>query len=266
MGGRAAGDAWPAAPPADGPGESVWRAVGRAVESAGERALWVFDADGTLWDGDLGEVHLDTLADEGLVKAPEGFPSAFAAYRARCELDASEGYAYAASMMGGMDVATARASAERAWARHRGYVLAAVRALFDAARSRSEVWIVSASNRFAIEAAAQELGLAPERVIAMTNGLEGERLLETIRDPRPNGAGKVRCIETFIGRRPTVAVGNSIHDAEMLDAAELGVLVRAVDAGGVPEPWPDALASRAARGGWLTLDCPLTPRAPAIVG
>ncbi|MEZ4264758.1 MAG: HAD family hydrolase [Myxococcota bacterium] len=266
MGGASEGVQWPRTVPEGGPDEATWRAVGAAIERAGAQALVVFDADGTLWDGDLGEVHLSSLGREGLVAAPAGYDTPFAAYMARCAVDASEGYAYAAELMAGLTESTVVASAQRAWASHRGYLLSQVRAIFDAARAVAEVWIVSASNGYAIRAAAAELGLPPGRVIAMTNRVVGEELQPEILQPRPNGAGKVRCIEAAIGRQPTVAVGNSLHDGAMLDAAELGVLVRAVGQGGETPEWSEALRLRAERGAWLRLDCPIAPRAPAIVG
>ncbi len=266
MGGAERTTGWPAMPPEGGPEAGLWQAVGAAIERAGEDALVVFDADGTLWDGDLGEVHLDHLGREGLVRAPEGFRSPFDAYVARCRVNASEGYAYAASLMAGLTEATVAASADRAWSAHRPYLLPKVRAIFDAARATAEVWIVSASNRYAVRAGAADLGLAPDRVIAMTNRVVGDVLQAEILTPQPNGAGKVRCIEATIGRRPTVAVGNSLHDGEMMDWADLGLLVRAVDAAGEPPEWPEALRLRAERGSWLRLDCPLAPRAPAVVG
>jgi phosphatidylglycerophosphatase C len=266
MGGSEQTMGWPATAPERGPDSGLWRAVGAAIERAGAAALVVFDADGTLWDGDLGEAHLHGLGREGLVAPPPGFDSPFEAYLARCRVDASDGYAYAASLMAGLSEATVAASAGRAWSSHRPYLLPEVRALFDAARAQADVWIVSASNRYAIGAAAADLGLVSGRVIAMTNRLEGDVLQPEILTPRPNGVGKVHCIEATIGRRPTVAVGNSVHDGEMLDWAELGVLVRAVDAGGEPPAWPEALRLRAEQGGWLLLDCPLATRAPAVLG
>lgn len=266
MGGLKQAMRWPQTPPEGAPEAGIWSAVGAAIEAAGADALVVFDADGTLWDRDLGEVHLDLLGREGLISAPAGFASPFDAYIARCRVDAGEGYAYAAALMAGLTESTVEASAARAWAAHRPYLLPGVRALFDAARAQAEVWIVSASNRYAVGAAAADLGLAPERIIAMTNRLDGDVLSAEILTPRPNGAGKVDCIEATIGRRPTVAVGNSLHDGEMLDSAELGLLVRAVDADEAPPEWSDALRLRAERGGWLLLDSPLAGRAPAVVG
>jgi hypothetical protein len=179
------------------------------------------------------------------VAAPEGFDSPFDAYLARCAVNASEGYAYAASLMAGL-------TETRPGGRRRGRGLdTATTCCPRCGRSSTrraacaEVWIVSASNRYAIGAAATELG--PRRGAGHRHDQRAaaDVLTEHILEPRPNGGGKVRAIEATVGRRPTVAVGNSLHDGEMLDMAELGVLVRAVDAEGEPPPWSEGLALRA---------------------
>jgi phosphoserine phosphatase len=252
-------------------GERAWArdlAGGRRSDHPGRRTRrwWCSTLTGRCGTATSGRPTSTGWARRGWWRRPPGFDSPFDAYLARCAVNASEGYAYAASLMAGLTEDEARRSAARAWARHRDYVLPEVRALFDAARACAEVWIVSASNRYAIGAAATELGLGAERVIAMTNALAADVLTEHILEPRPNGGGKVRAIEATVGRRPTVAVGNSLHDGEMLDMAELGVLVRAVDAEGEPPPWSEGLALRAERGRWLLLDCPVGRRAPAVRG
>lgn len=232
--------------------EAAWRAIGEAALRGGEgRRVSVFDADGTLWAGDVGEAHLDVLQARGLVQAPPGYERLLDAYLDLCARDADTGYAFAVEVMDGLLEDEVRASAREAWDRHRPNRLPAVLAILSALEDAGhEVWLVSASNRWVIEAAAAELGVIPERVVAMSTAVAGGRLSGPVLAPRTNGAGKVEAIRARIGVRPRLAFGNSLHDAPMLEAAGAGVVVHAE---GSP-PASDALLDLAQKGGWLLLE------------
>lgn len=247
---------WPDWQPALGVPADVWAAVGEAARlglSAGVRAVATFDADGTLWSGDVGERHLRVAEREGLVSSSAPHDTLFAAYLERCAEDTSAGYAWAASVFAGLPVQRVRASAALTWSEHRHLELAPVWSIVSALEGAGvEVWIVSASNRWVIEAAGAEHGIGPERVIAMTVQCDDGVVGPEVEHPRPNGPGKQTAIEATIGVTPCVAFGNSRHDAAMLRGARLGVLVHAA-ADGDPEP---ALADLASSEGWCQLAVP----------
>ena len=211
----------------------------------------VFDADGTLWGDDLGERHLQVLERRENLTVPPPHSSLFEAYGARCAEDTDEGYAFAVSCMAGLAEQAVVDSAILAWVGHRHLVPDAVRSLLDLLEERSiEVWLVSASNRWAIETAGVELGVAPERVIAMSSDVVDGTLGAEVHRPLSNGSGKAALIRERIGVRPLLAMGNSKHDMEMLLEAEVGVVVRlAGEAGMLPETCP-ILEQRAREQGW----------------
>ncbi len=233
----------PALPPA------LWEALRPAVTRAGRRVA-VFDADGTLWSGDVGEAHLDWLDRHGVVAPPAPHGSLREAYDALCARDASAGYAWACEVMAGLDEARVVETARGCWQGHRERIFAPMRALVAAlAAAGVEVWVVSASHRWIVAAGAAELGVAAERVVAVSVPVAQGRLGAPVEQPMPNGPGKVAAIAARVGARPVLGAGNSLHDAPMIDTAEVGLLV-ATPGSGYLTP---ALRERAERGGWFTL-------------
>ncbi len=249
---------WPAWAPEAGVPVELWAWIGQAAEAGlrgGGRAVAVFDADGTLWAGDVGEHQLRRAEEDGLLVAPPGSASVFDAYQERCSRDTTAGYAWAAEAFAGLSEATVRACAARTWAAHRALALEPAWAIVTALASLGvEVWIVSASNRWVIEEAARDRGLPPERVIAMTVPSTGGVVGSRAEHPSPNGAGKVECIEARVGVRPILAFGNSVHDAAMLRAATRGVLVYATTER-EPDP-PGEVVELARAHGWARLNVP----------
>ena len=150
-----------------------------------------------------------------------------------------------------------------AWAAHRHLVADAIRELFSWLESRRvEVWLVSASNRWAIETAGAELGVPPARVIAMAVDVVDGRLGGAVHRPLCNGAGKAELILDRIGVVPLLAVGNSRHDVAMLEQAESGVVVRLSGEEGTLPPRCATLREAARVRGWPEFDLGWDVEAP----
>jgi len=238
----------------EGVEEAAWRRIEDAVSKA-PQPLAVFDADGTLWADDLGETHLHVLADDGLVAPGQGYTSLLDEYLARCATDVDDAYAWGAQILAGLRESRVAESAVEAWRRHRPRLLAPLEAIVRALhRAGVEVVVVSASNRWVIEAAVKELGVGPDKIIAVDLERDGPELTGTVVQPMPNGKGKVDAIDVHLGRRPTLAFGNSVHDVPMLQSAALGVFVLATtqQAPQLSKPL-EAIRSEA---GWLYLGVP----------
>lgn len=211
--------------------------------------LLVFDGDGTLWSGDVGEDVFETAVESGLIMdvaanalralagdygfETAGTPSAVAdrLYRAYLRGDFPErpvtemmvwcyaGWNYDALASFSRDVLRARGIASRynpsvveivGWARARGL--------------RSVV--ISASPEPVVEAAVEPLGLGSDDVVAGAPRRKAGRVLTELSRPLPYGADKVRTGRTAFGRTPWLAVfGDSDFDFEMLAEAEQPVAV-----------------------------------------
>jgi phosphoserine phosphatase len=168
-----------------------------------------FDADGTLWRGDVGD---ELVRDLGR----------FVEYERRVSEDPIAGYTWAAEILEGMDEAELLERCTRLFARQQ---------LFDFVRpllarltaADADVYIVSASPRWAVLPGARLLGVSDDRVIAVDADLDGRRI-GRVRRPIPCGPGKVHHLEAR-KLRPAVAFGNGDLDEPMLAYARAAVVV-----------------------------------------
>ena len=112
--------------------------------------------------------------------------------------------------------------------RVRPAMVALARAMQDAGW---EVWVISATNQWTIEAVAPLLGFAPERVVGNRCRVDQARITDEREGPITWRQGKVDAIALHTGRPPVAAFGDTWTDVEMLHAAtELALLVDRGDA------------------------------------
>ena len=87
-----------------------------------------------------------------------------------------------------------------------------------------EIWAVSSSNQWVLQAGARHFGIPPERTLSaevfVENGLATDRLVRV-----PSGPGKPQAIQDVVNRTPDAAFGNSKWDADMLAMAKAGFAV-----------------------------------------
>lgn len=222
----------------------------RAAVAPHERGAVAFDGDGTLWSGDVGEDffhatirrcdYRDEASDElARVAREHGLPSdgpgvvvagvLYDAYLAGrfpeervCEMMAWG--------VAGWTVDEARAFAESILDRTKiesRLHLEAVGALRWAREEGLEVFLVSASPRAIVEAAAARLGVDADHVLAATPAVEGGVVRARAVRPIPYGAGKVDNLRPKLGGRVLAAAfGDNAFDVPMLGASRVPVAVR----------------------------------------
>jgi len=215
-----------------------------------ERPLLAFDADGTLWSGDVGielfealleiegvgEEAMDALrelADRfGIPRASTPTGQAIELYDAYREEKLPDDLAFAmmAWAYAGFDEAELGAflDAELDIPRLEMRLQREVVPILDWARDANvEVAIVSASPRAAIERAAQRLKLPVTHVVAMTPAMSEGRILPRVLEPIPFGQGKVDALFATVPDIDLLgAFGDSGYDAAMLARARVSVAVR----------------------------------------
>ncbi len=233
--------------------DDVMGLLDRALEASKQPSsacVLAFDADGTLWDGDVGiDVFEALLASEKVLEAAH---------------DALKDEARTAEVEPGSDVLTtlkrlyeafnaeryheARAFAMMAWA-FAGWtedamtsfideVLAKahidarvndeVRPIMAYARARGlETVVVSASPRAAVVRGAASLGVPPESVFAMTPHVENGVVLPRLLGAATYGEGKV---EALLHHRPDKLLlggfGDTSYDVAFLKRAHVAVAIR----------------------------------------
>jgi phosphoserine phosphatase len=183
--------------------------------------LAVFDCDGTLWDGDGGKDFLYWEAQAGLLpKAVKEWALPRYASYMRGEVSEETMCGEMVSLHAGIPVKDIEAAAETFVAtviekRIFPEMQTLVRSLI---RDGCEVWAVSSTNNWVIEAGVRRFGIPKERVIAAsvvcTDGVASEKLIRV-----PTDQGKAMAIREIIQRAPETIFGNSMHDAAMLEIA-----------------------------------------------
>jgi len=188
-----------------------------------------FDADGTLWRGDVGEDLLRFLAANDRLPLHQGERDVYARYEQLHEVDPAAAYAFAVEVMAGLEEAVLSGWCADFYAqRFAGRLFPFARPLLQAFAAAGYVpWIVSASPRWAVEAGARALGVA--QVIAVDTALQAGALTTAVVRPVPAGEGKVFQLKQR-GLTPVFAAGNGALDLPMLELASHRLVIA---------PWDD---------------------------
>lgn len=208
-----------------------------------------FDMDGTLIEGDIGELLLLRRVDAGeplpALRAWLGADDLRAAYEAALALPPPEPH-YVACALGGegldAEAVSARVCAflEEGAIRGRTPVLQLLRALAAAGHT---VVVVTGSLRLVGEALVRALDLPVDRVIGQELVMDGPRLGGAVRGPVLCGAGKITAWRSAGLDAPLLVLGDTPPDLPLMGTARIGAvavprrgapLVAAARAAGVP--------------------------------
>ena len=221
-----------------------------ALAHAGGHGVLATDADGTIWDGDVGvDLFEALLAADGVREAAreallvecascgvtaQGSPTAVA--RTLYAVFASEGYAHerAFAMMAWVfagwtaDEVSAFAAKVLDEGRIEARIRPEMKAIFGWAQASSvPIYVVSASPIAIVTLGALRLGVPVAAALAMTPALDAHGvLLPRLAAPAVYGPGKILALErASVTASLLGAFGDSAYDAEMLRAARVPVAV-----------------------------------------
>lgn len=197
------------------------------VVALGPRATAAFDADGTIWSGDLGEEFLADLAQRRLLLDPPPGDT-YARYEQLFATDPPRAFAFCVEVMKGLRVDEVERWSDAFFRdRFAARVFPGVRQALDRLRAAGvEVFLVSASNAITIRRAAAALGVDPSMVLAIEGAVDGQgRLTGQVLPPLTCGQGKVEAIQAKAKNSLALAFGNSVFDREMLAHAQRAVMV-----------------------------------------
>ena len=207
-------------------GMPMTKDLASTCEDAALRALSVppgealFDLDGTLIEGDIGEAVLE------LVLAETGMAWDWPAYHALVATDDMEARTrgsviqaeLAAKALAGLTVASIERFVDEAFARDMVRPQAPVCALAHRLAQHHRVWILTGSADVIGRAVAPRLGL--ERVIGLRLHIvdthAGPTLTDTIVPPVTMASSKINAAWVATGRRPAFAIGDSPWDKPLL--------------------------------------------------
>ena len=184
-------------------------------------AVAVFDCDGTLWSGDAGADFFYWEMAHGIV-SPEVADRALPRYELYKAGDVDE-----ETMCGEMVTINEGISCHRLTQAAEKFFVEVVqdrlfRDLQELTRRLAdqgcELWAVSSTNDWVVEAAARRFGIPQGRILAACvhteNGCASKRLIRV-----PTDELKVTAIREVIGKPVDAVFGNSIHDLAMLEIA-----------------------------------------------
>lgn len=183
--------------------------------------LAVFDCDGTLWSGDAGFGFFEWELSRGLV-SDDVVRWAWARYADYLAGKVSEDDMCAEMVTinrGLLEVDVMRAAGEFFEAKMVGGFFPEMKELvFRLHDIGCEVWAVSSTSEWVIQAGMKHFGIPPSRILAAAVVAEKGKVTDQVVRV-PSGKGKPQAIREVIARTPDAVFGNSIWDADMLEIA-----------------------------------------------
>jgi phosphoserine phosphatase len=181
----------------------------------------VFDCDGTLWSGDSGRDFFYWEIEHGIVSRAVAEPM-LVRYRLYelGEVDELSMCGEMVTMHHGMPIEKLYEAAEEFF---EGVVAARIfpdmqQLTHRLAAAGCELWAVSSTNNWVVEAGAKRFGISPKHVLAAC--VHAERGIATGRLERvPTDELKAVAIRELIVRPVHAVFGNSVHDQAMLKMA-----------------------------------------------
>lgn len=191
---------------------------GIATGKESPRPIAVFDADGTLWDRDLGEAFLRWLIAGKRLLDVDYTEDIYADYEERVEKDRTSAYTYAVQLMRGLplrDILEWSLQLAYAWPNYRSSMKYLVHKLRE---EGFETWIVSASNEWSVTMAARFMGFEPDQCLGIKTVIHDGIITDEPSPPITCNKGKVEAINSIIGAGAIFAFGDSMGDFEMLES------------------------------------------------
>lgn len=202
--------------------KEIWDRIHTALDYAlakDSEPVAAFDADGTLWDTDLGEAFFQYQIDHKLVPLPE---DPWSHYQGLKQKDPTEAYLWLAQINQGQKLPTVQQWAKQAvMAQEPIPIFSEQKNMIELFLSKGvQVYVVTASVKWAVEPGAKLLGLDPKNVIGVETHVENELVTENQKGIITYQMGKVEALLDHTGgKKPFFAAGNTMGDFQLLNAA-----------------------------------------------
>ena len=205
----------------------IWNHIHSAIaqikiqQNAGQKVYAAFDADGTLWDTDLGENFFNHQIDHELVKLPVNAYDHYLEMK-KINNDPRTAYVWLAQINAGQKLETVRQWSQEAFDSIKpSPIFSEQKKLIDLLLENNiQIFIVTASIKWAVEPGAKALGLTADHVIGVETTVTNGIITDQPVNPITYKAGKVEALLKHTNNQyPFIASGNSTGDLEMLDAA-----------------------------------------------
>jgi phosphoserine phosphatase len=242
--------------------ENYFRELQNKIDQAlaeGAAPIAAFDADGTLWDLDIGETFFDYQIRHCDLPQLKEVKDPWTHYLELKKTDHRAAYTWLAQINENQTLAQVRQWAEKAIDQIQPFpVLHSMQGLIQFLKTRNvQVFIVTASVKWAVEPAALKFyGIPYENVLGVeTKVVEpGPLITAEGKSPVTWREGKAEALlQATAGRQPFLAVGNTDGDTALLESSSHWALAVAT------QDFPNALFAaelalqkEASRRGWLS--------------
>jgi len=215
------------------------------------RAVAAFDADGTLWDTDLGEGLFQYQIANRCVPLPE---DPWAHYQwLKDHVSHPAAYLWLAQINKDVPLAQVRSWAEAAVASSPLPIFEEQQRIMEKLRELDvEIYIVTASIKWAVEPGAKRLGLSADQVIGIETEVSGGLVTDVQRGVITYREGKASAILAQTnGIAPYFASGNTEGDRWLLEcASHLRLVMSAAPEGSENWPTENIMLELAKARGW----------------
>lgn len=201
----------------------IWDAIEKKTHEACGRgnAIAAFDADGTLWDTDLGENFFSYIIDNKLVPLPSDPWGHYLELKKKND-DPREAYLWLAQILAGQPLTDIQNWADNALKNMQPFsIFPEQKKLIDLFLMHGvQVYIVTASVKWAVEPGAKILGIQSDHVIGVETKINDGLVSTEGIFPITYREGKSEALlKTTKGIAPYFASGNTMGDYELLSTA-----------------------------------------------
>jgi phosphoserine phosphatase len=217
-----------------------------------------FDADGTLWNTDMGEIffhwQIKNLKLEAFKKINT---DPWTHYQNLKKMNPPTAYLWLAQICEGYSISEVQCWAKEALAKApRFEVFSAQKQLIDLLQSLSvKIFIVTASVKWSVEPAAKLYNIPAEQVVGVNTKIFNGQVTSEQQDAITYRTGKVEALLKHTqGAKPFLCSGNSIGDLELLaSATSYCIAVRSETSGSLFES-EEKLYQEAKKNNWLCFE------------
>lgn len=198
-----------------------WVQIESTIASLPPPLIAAFDADGTLWDVDLGENFFQYQIDNRQIPLPPD-PWNYYLEMKKINNDPRDAYVWLAQINKDIPLSELQHWAQSAFDKVTpNPIFSEQKKLIDLLLKHSvQIYIVTASIKWAIEPGAKALGLNPDQVIGAETEVKNGLITEQKILPITYRQGKVDALlKKTRNIRPFLSVGNTIGDYELLQCS-----------------------------------------------
>lgn len=200
----------------------IWKRLNTTLDQVlkeDSQPIAAFDADGTLWDIDLGETFFHYQIDNKLVELPK---HPWEHYETMKAANPPEAYLWLAQICKGQKLEQVHQWAQQAVKEQAPLpIFLEQKRLIDLFLSKGvQIYVVTASVKWAVEPGAEILGLTKDNVIGVETHIHDGEISDTQSGLITYRQGKVEALlQKTKGKLPFFASGNTMGDYQLLQAA-----------------------------------------------